>query len=78
MYRQEGREKQVKMLRNIHKTKDESGVVGPIALSKRPLSGVNLLMNESSKCKAEFLGLLDCMAYPYSKVQPCLLLKAPR
>lgn len=78
VYRQEGRAKQVKRLRNVHKTKDEAGVVCPVALSKQPLSGVNLLMNESSKCKTLFLGLLDCMPYPYSKVQPCLLLKASR
>lgn len=77
VYRQEGSAKQVKRLRNSHKTKDEAGVVCLIALSKQTLSGVNLLMTDSSKCKAQFLGLLDCMPYPHSKVQPCLLLKAP-
>lgn len=60
VYRQEGRAKQVKRLRNIHKTKDKAGLVCLIALSKQALSGVNLLMNEPSKCKAGFLGLLDC------------------
>lgn len=78
VYRKEGRAKQVKRLRNVHKTKEEAGVVCLIALSKQLLSGVNLLMNESSKCKAQSLGLVDCMSCPHSKVQPCLLLKAPR
>lgn len=55
VYKQEGRAKQVKRLRNIQKTKGKAGVMYLTTISNQALSGLNLLMNESSKCKAQLL-----------------------